>query len=50
MYGAAGGLRVSTRPTCRLTNSVDHVAAALGPTAAAGAINGLHGHLFRKGI
>lgn len=50
MYGAAGGLRVSTRPNCRLTNPLDHVAVALGPTAAAGAIDGLHGHLSRKGI
>ena len=50
MYGAAGGLRVLTRPSCRLANSVDHVAVALGPIAAAGAINDLHGHLFRKGI
>ena len=37
-------------PQLRLHPSLDHVAVALSPTAASGAINGLHGYLFRKGI
>lgn len=37
-------------PQLRLHPSLDHVAVALSPTVASGAINGLHGYLFRKGI